>query len=315
MVMHMRVRTDRRHSTLLLGQPSLGHQWASDWNARPWQALPAKQTSDQAALRHNSLLTIHPQPQLMPKTQAGQQTVASAGSLICLHHLSSRSDSRTVLQTRKTTNVPCIACRPHWSIILHHLSCVATLCLLTFTIFDTGALQPMLFMAHTVLMFETLEVGGCLSPSMTLIKIDIAHEGVCVVWRTRAACCQGVLLHTPNPLVLLFSSISQMLEVCIYYVASGIQLYWHRRLSFLAAAVGAWLAYGQGRHSLLAASTQDLGVQPRGWCWRMLRALRERHAELPSCAAGTACLWSSTHTQLQNWSSLPHLCRVPATPV
>ena len=88
--------------------------------------------------------------------------------------------------------MPCIACRPHWSIILHHLSCVATLCLLTFTIFDTGALQPMLFVAHTFLLFETLEVGGCIFASQTVLM------RVCVVGPTRAVCGRIVLLQALN---------------------------------------------------------------------------------------------------------------------
>ncbi len=95
--------------------------------------------------------------------------------------------------------------------MLHHLSCVATLCLLTFTIYDTGALQPMLFFAHTVLLFETLEVGGCISVSMTLLT------RVCVVGPTRAACNEGVLLQASNIRKLLVSmlyGLRQMLEMC-----------------------------------------------------------------------------------------------------
>ena len=77
--------------------------------------------------------------------------------------------------------------------MLHHLGTTATLCLVIFTIFDTGALQPMLLMTQTILAFETLEVGSCHFAAM---RNDTAHKAL-GIWLACSLCwgalCLGAL--------------------------------------------------------------------------------------------------------------------------
>ncbi len=82
-------------------------------------------------------------------------SVGSCVLQVCkAHHLTQRTRG---VQTDRNHR-PVRVYRPNWTLVLHHVGTVATLCLVIFAIFDTGALQPMLLMTHTFLAFETLEV-------------------------------------------------------------------------------------------------------------------------------------------------------------